>query len=65
MAWPRRRSLLAASGPLQRRRDGALLRLAALYRLLPVDLILEVLITRPNPGTLALHLARPAFIGRS
>jgi hypothetical protein len=31
MAWPCRRSLLTASGPLQRRRDGALLRLEVIY----------------------------------
>jgi hypothetical protein len=48
-APPCRRLRSAAPGPLRRRRYGALLHLAALYRLLSVDLIPAVLITRPQP----------------
>jgi hypothetical protein len=47
-APPCRRLCPAAPGPLRHRRYGALIRLAALYRPLPVDLIPAVLITRPQ-----------------
>jgi hypothetical protein len=40
----------AAADQVRRRRTPAQLRLAALYRLLPVDLIHAVLITRAQPG---------------
>jgi hypothetical protein len=48
MALPRRHFLLAASGPLQRRRDGVLDRLAVLYLSVQIDLIFHLYLVCPQ-----------------